>query len=84
MRTTHTRQYIDRAMLRFSFVIFCKCEAGLASKTDLDAKEQRKSLVPAGNRAPAVHPVARRYTDWAIYIFSESQQNKSRSTYRGT
>jgi hypothetical protein len=27
-----------------------------------------KNLVPTGNRTPAVQPVARRYTDWAIQV----------------
>jgi hypothetical protein len=28
---------------------------------------REKSLVPAGNRTPAVQPVTRHYTDWAIW-----------------
>jgi hypothetical protein len=27
---------------------------------------EEKNLAPAGNRTPAVQPVARRYTDWVI------------------
>jgi hypothetical protein len=29
---------------------------------------REKSLVPARNRTPAVHAVARHYTDWAIVV----------------
>lgn len=32
-------------------------------RVGLDAFEQRKIFVHTGNRTPAVHPIARRYTD---------------------
>jgi hypothetical protein len=37
---------------------------GLQSRSERCAEENNFS--PAGIRAPAVHPVAHRYTDWAI------------------
>jgi hypothetical protein len=35
----------------------------VSPRVRLNAVEKRKSLAPAGNRTPAVQPVARRYTD---------------------
>jgi hypothetical protein len=41
-------------------------EGWMGSRAGLDVLKERKTLPPAGNRTPAVQPVARRYTAWAI------------------
>jgi hypothetical protein len=38
-------------------------------------QRREKSLVPAGNRTPAVQPIARRYIDSAIPAHARAEEN---------
>jgi hypothetical protein len=42
-------------------------------RDDLDPVKNRKILAPVGNWTSGVHPVARRYTDWATPVQGYSQ-----------
>jgi hypothetical protein len=50
----------------------------------LDDVDKRKIFAPAENRNPAIHPVARRYTNWVISSAHKYKNNEKAVAYRHT